>query len=144
MRPVTTRARSVRGAALGALLLVSCASPPMVTPAPPPQPVASPLPPRPVAASAAPAQAPQPAASVTPAGATPPAFPSVLYGAFYYHEYMPYDRLDEDVELMRAAGLSVMRLGESTWSVFEPADGVFEFAWMDRILDRLHRAGIRV
>src|SRR5262249_1700225 len=46
--------------------------------------------------------------------------------------------------LMRAAGLSVVRLGESTWSVFEPADGVFELEWMQRILDRLHAAGIKV
>ena len=38
---------------------------------------------------------------------------TILYGASYYHEYMPYERLDKDVELMKAAGLSVIRLGES-------------------------------
>ncbi len=69
---------------------------------------------------------------------------SVLYGASYYHEYMPYERLDKDVEMMQQAGLTVIRLGESTWSSWEPQEGKFEFAWMDRILDRLHRAGIKV
>ena len=45
-----------------------------------------------------------------------PDFPAVLYGAAYYHEYMPYDRLDKDVALMKSAGLNVVRMGESTWS----------------------------
>ena len=68
----------------------------------------------------------------------------ILYGASYYHEYMPYERLEQDVQLMEKAGISVMRLGESTWSSWEPRDGEFSFAWMERILDRLHKAGIRV
>jgi beta-galactosidase len=76
--------------------------------------------------------------------AAPPRFETVLFGAAYYHEYMPYERLERDVELMGKAGITVVRVGESTWSSFEPRDGQFEFAWMDRILDRLHQAGIRV
>ena len=71
-------------------------------------------------------------------------FDDILYGAAYYHEYMPYDRLDEDVRLMKEAGISVVRVGESTWSLFEPRDGEFEFEWMDRILDKFHEAGINV
>ncbi len=69
---------------------------------------------------------------------------TILYGAAYYPEYMPYDRLDKDVELMQKAGLTVVRVGESTWSSWEPRDGDFQFAWMERVLDRLHKAGIRV
>ncbi len=67
-----------------------------------------------------------------------------LYGAAFYEEYMPQDRLDKDVELMQQAGINVVRVGESTWSLWEPEDGRFEFAWMDRIIDRLSRAHIRV
>ena len=59
-------------------------------------------------------------------------FDNVLYGVAYYHEYMPDDRLDKDVALMKEAGISVVRMGESTWSLWEPADGIFEYAWMDR------------
>jgi beta-galactosidase len=69
---------------------------------------------------------------------------TILYGVAYYPEYMPYERLDADVELMQKAGLSVVRVGESTWSSWEPRDGEFEFAWMQRVLDRLHQAGINV
>jgi beta-galactosidase len=68
---------------------------------------------------------------------------SVLYGVAYYPEYMPYDRLDQDVEMMQKAGISVVRVGESTWSSWEPRDGDFQFAWMQRVLDRLHQAGIK-
>jgi beta-galactosidase len=57
---------------------------------------------------------------------------------------MPYERLDKDVELMQKAGITVVRLGESTWSSFEPRDGDFQFAWMDRVLDRLHQARIGI
>ena len=71
-------------------------------------------------------------------------FDNVLYGAAYYHEYMPYERLDEDIRLMKRAGLTVVRVGESAWGVFEPQDGTFEFEWMDRILDKMHAAGIKV
>lgn len=71
-------------------------------------------------------------------------FDKPLYGAAYYSEYTPTDRLDEDIRLMKEAGLTVVRVGESIWSLFEPQDGVFEFAWMDRILDALHKAGIKV
>ena len=71
-------------------------------------------------------------------------FDKPLYGAAYYSEYTPTDRLDEDIRLMKGAGVTVVRVGESTWSLFEPQNGVFEFAWMDRILDKLHEAGIKV
>ena len=81
---------------------------------------------------------------VTGIKAQPKRFSTVLYGVAYYHEYMPYDRLEKDVQLMQDAGISVVRLGESTWSLFEPEEGRFEFAWMDRIIDRMQKAGIKV
>ena len=69
---------------------------------------------------------------------------TILYGAAFYEEYMPQDRLERDVALMEQAGINVVRVGESTWSLWEPEDGRFEFAWMDRIIERLARAHIRV
>jgi len=68
---------------------------------------------------------------------------TILYGVAYYPEYMPSDRLDKDVEMMQKAGITVVRVGESTWSSWEPRNGDFQFAWMQRVLDRLHQAGIR-
>lgn len=76
--------------------------------------------------------------------ATPGVMTNVLYGAAYYHEYEPYERLDKDVALMKQAGLTVVRMGESTWSLWEPEDGKFEYAWMDRVVDAMGKAGIKV
>ena len=79
--------------------------------------------------------------TVHPAGTE---FPTILYGAAYYNEYMPYDRLDKDVAMMKAAGFNVVRMGESTWSLWEPEDGHFDYAWMDRVVDAMGKAGIKV
>jgi len=84
-----------------------------------------------------------PAAAQAPASAVPP-LPTILYGTAYYHEYMPYERLEKDVQMMKAAGFNVVRLGESTWSLWEPEDGRFEYAWMDRVIDAMGKAGIKV
>jgi beta-galactosidase len=69
---------------------------------------------------------------------------TVLYGVAYYPEYMPYERVDKDIELMKKAGITVVRMGESSWGLWEPQDGKFEYAWMDRVVDKMHQAGIRV
>jgi len=69
---------------------------------------------------------------------------SILYGVAYYTEYMPYERLDKDVDMMQKAGINVVRVGESSWGLWEPEDGRFEYAWMDRVVERMRQAGIKV
>ena len=70
------------------------------------------------------------------AGPHVPVLPGrVLFGAAYYHEYQPYPRLKTDLDLMVDAGFSVVRVGESVWSTWEPADGVFELDWLQEVLD---------
>src|SRR4051812_5483186 len=54
----------------------------------------------------------------------------VLFGAAYYHEYQPSPRLETDLDLMAAAHFSVIRVGESVWSTWEPEDGVFDLEWL--------------
>ena len=68
----------------------------------------------------------------------------LLYGVAYYDEYMPYERLDQDVRMMRDAGINVVRIAESTWSTHEPQNGVFDFSSVDRVLQAMHAAGIAV
>ena len=46
----------------------------------------------------------------------------------YYYEYLPYDRLDEDIKMMKAAGINVVRIAESTWSTYEKQEGQFDFS----------------
>lgn len=68
----------------------------------------------------------------------------LLYGVAYYDEYMPNDRLNEDIRMMKEAGINVVRIAESTWSTHEPQKGVFDFSSVNRVLDAMHAAGIYV
>lgn len=68
----------------------------------------------------------------------------LLYGAAYYDEYMPYDRLGKDVEMMKKAGINTVRIAESTWSTCEPQPGEFDFSHVERVMDAMEEAGINV
>ena len=79
----------------------------------------------------------------------------VRYGAAYYNEYHQAKvtdangieiaaRTDEDFRLMRKAGLSVIRVGESVWQKWEPDQGKFDLDWLQPILDRASANGISV
>ena len=46
----------------------------------------------------------------------------LMFGAAYYPEYMPYDRMDQDFAMMKKAGINTIRVAESTWSTLEPED----------------------
>ena len=68
----------------------------------------------------------------------------LYYGVAYYDEYMPCDRLDEDIRMMKEAGINVVRIAESTWSTMEPRPGYFDYSHIDRVLDAMYKAGIDV
>ena len=68
----------------------------------------------------------------------------LYYGAAYYDEYMPVSRVEEDMRLLEQAGMNVIRIAESTWSTWEPQDGVFDFTSLHRMLDGARRHGISV
>jgi beta-galactosidase len=62
--------------------------------------------------------------------------------------YQPVDRspaqIKQDIALMKAAGLNIVRMGDLSWDSFEPEEGRFTFEWFDEILNKMHAAGIRV
>ncbi|WP_084102779.1 beta-galactosidase [Demequina sp. NBRC 110051] len=71
-------------------------------------------------------------------------------GAAYYYEY-PHlgetpdqDTLARDMRQMRDAGLTLIRVGESVWSTWEPRDGEFDLDWLEPVLDAAHAHGIAV
>ncbi len=68
----------------------------------------------------------------------------LLYGAAYYDEYMPYDRLEQDIQMMKKARINTVRIAESTWSSYEPKEGVFDFSHVERVLNAMEQAGIGV
>jgi len=68
----------------------------------------------------------------------------ILFGVAYYDEYMPFDRLEKDVSMMKAAGINIVRIAESTWGTVETQEGVFDYSHIDRVLNAMHKAGIKV
>ena len=76
---------------------------------------------------------------------TPTPLPSgVLFGVAYYAEYHQTDRLERDLDLMVEAGITVIRVGESVWSTWEPRDGEFDVEWLAPVLEGAHARAIKV
>ncbi|RLM14804.1 beta-galactosidase [Gibbsiella quercinecans] len=71
---------------------------------------------------------------------------ALLHGADYNPEqWEDYpDIIDKDIAMMQQANCNVMSVGIFSWAKLEPQEGVFEFAWLDAILDKLYQAGIHV
>jgi beta-galactosidase len=63
-------------------------------------------------------------------------------GVDYYPEQWSEKRWKTDLELMNKANIKVVRIGEFSWSLYEPQEGEFDFAWMDKILDTLRKYNI--
>jgi beta-galactosidase len=63
-------------------------------------------------------------------------------GAAYYPEHWPTARWATDIRQMQEAGCNVMRLAEFAWSTMEPAEGHYEFGWLEEIVEMLGKAGI--
>ncbi|KJC64771.1 beta-galactosidase [Agreia bicolorata] len=68
----------------------------------------------------------------------------VRFGAAYYAEYKSHVDLDYDFDLMVEAGFTVIRVGESVWSTWEPRNGEFDLDWLEPVLDAAAARGIGV
>jgi ABC-type glycerol-3-phosphate transport system permease component len=68
----------------------------------------------------------------------------LAYGGDYNPEQWPEQTWADDVRRMREAGVNLVTVGVFSWALLEPADGTYEFGWLDRVLDLLHENGIAV
>jgi len=68
----------------------------------------------------------------------------VSFGVDYYPEHWPRGRWPIDARMMREAGIEVVRMGEFSWAKMEPAEGEFDFAWLDGAIAVLSKEGIKV
>jgi beta-galactosidase len=66
------------------------------------------------------------------------------YGGDYNPEQWPEETWREDVALMQQAGVTMVSLGIFSWSRIQPAEGEFDFEWLDTVIDLLHEGGIAV
>ncbi len=67
----------------------------------------------------------------------------LYFGVAYYPEHWPRERWPEDIHLMKAAGVNVVRMGEFAWSTLETAPGDFHFDWLEEVIHLLAEAGIQ-
>ena len=73
-----------------------------------------------------------------------PSGPAIRFGAAYYPEYQPAPDPERDFRLMKEAAFTVLRVGESVWSTWEPEEGRFELDWLEPTLDAAAADGIGV
>lgn len=69
---------------------------------------------------------------------------AIAYGGDYNPEQWPRDVWDQDVTLMREAGVNLVSVGIFSWAKLEVEEGVYDFTWLDELLDLLHAGGIAV
>lgn len=70
--------------------------------------------------------------------------PRLAYGADYNPEQWPREVWEEDVRLMREAGVNTVSVGIFSWARLQPGPDVWDFAWLDEVMDLLHGVGIGV
>lgn len=72
-----------------------------------------------------------------------PDFPHILHGADYNPEQWPVEVWDEDMALMKEANCNEMTVGVFSWAELEKEEGVFDFSFLDTILDKIYKNGGR-
>jgi beta-galactosidase len=60
--------------------------------------------------------------------------PPLLLGAAWYPEQWPESQWEPDLELMEAAHIHLVRIGEFAWSTMEPEEGQYKFDWLERAI----------
>ena len=68
----------------------------------------------------------------------------IYYGGDYNPDQWDDQTIEEDMRLFRKAGINLLTLPVFSWAKLEPEEGVYEFGWLDRILDKIWENGIHV
>ena len=68
----------------------------------------------------------------------------IWYGGDYNPDQWPEEVWDDDVRLMKKVGVNLVSVGIFSWAKIETSEGVYDFDWLDRIIDKLGEAGIAV
>ncbi len=67
-----------------------------------------------------------------------------MLGVCYYPEQWPEHLWADDAKRMAELGLKFVRIGEFAWSAIEPSPGTFDWAWLDRAVETLSHAGLKI
>ena len=67
-----------------------------------------------------------------------------MLGVCYYPEHWPQDWWAADAKRMRELGIAYVRIGEFAWSHYEPRRAEFAWEWLDRAMETLGGAGLKI
>ncbi|QHC59718.1 beta-galactosidase [Rathayibacter sp. VKM Ac-2760] len=90
------------------------------------------------------AEQPRPAALGRPGRPLLGGRAEIRYGGDYNPEQWPREVWDEDIALMRSAGVNLVSVGIFSWALLEPREGEYDFSFLDELIGLLHDAGIDV
>ena len=68
----------------------------------------------------------------------------IYYGGDYNPDQWDAKTIDEDMRLFNKAGINLLTLPVFSWAKLEPDEGVYNFGWLDEILDKIWEHGIHV
>jgi len=63
---------------------------------------------------------------------------------YHPHDDKNIEKIRSDIQLMKATGFNVVRMGHLAWDSYEPSEGQFDFEWFDKVMDMMNQAGIKV
>ena len=67
-----------------------------------------------------------------------------MLGVCYYPEHWPETWWAKDASAMFTMGIRYVRIGEFAWSRYEPTRGHFTWEWLDRAMNTLAAAGLKI
>ena len=67
---------------------------------------------------------------------------TISLGAAYYPELWDESEVEKDIARCKELGVNCLRVGEFAWGKMEPKEGKYDFAWLLRVIDKLHENGI--
>lgn len=69
---------------------------------------------------------------------------TLMFGADYNPDQWTPDVWREDIKLMKLLGVNTVSIPILSWSQIETSEGVFDFSWLDEVMDLLNENGIQV
>jgi beta-galactosidase len=65
-------------------------------------------------------------------------------GTFYFPEHWPQSQWDRDFAKMNEMGFEYVHMGEFSWAMLEPEEGLYDFEWLDKAVELAAKHGLKV
>lgn len=73
-----------------------------------------------------------------------PKVKGICFGADYNPEQWSREVWQDDIRLMKEAGVNLVSVGIFSWALLEPSPGKYDFTWLDEVIELLTSNGISI